>query len=230
MTRPKKRFPVVRTPRIGRPADTAGTSRPRPVARPPRPRTAGGRVNRPTWPPCWPQQPELKDYRSVVLDLAYEEYRLRLRAGETARCGRIRPAFSFPEALALLVDRRRIACWAATARRPRQQAVSWPEPGSQFLGFKLISEIGRGTFGRVFLASEQALGERPVVLKVALQGGQEAEMLADCGIRTSCRFIPFGKTMRPAWRASACPTWARPRCPSCWTRSLPIVGLPGRPV
>ena len=28
------------------------------------------------------EQPELKDYPSVVLDLAYEEYRLRLRAGE----------------------------------------------------------------------------------------------------------------------------------------------------
>ena len=58
-----------------------------------------------------------------------------------------------------------------------QSSVAWPEPGSHFLGFDLICEIGRGAMGRVFLASERALGERPVVLKVALQDGHEADIL-----------------------------------------------------
>ncbi len=38
--------------------------------------------------------------------------------------------------------------------------------------------MGRGAFGRVFEATEQALGGRPVVLKVVVQGRQEAEKLA----------------------------------------------------
>ena len=32
-----------------------------------------------------------------------------------------------------------------------QGTLPWPEPGSRFLQFDLIAEIGRGTFGRVFL-------------------------------------------------------------------------------
>ena len=55
--------------------------------------------------------------------------------------------------------------------------VAWPEPGSHFLGFDLIGEIGRGGTGRVFLASQPALGERRVVVKVAPQNGREAEIL-----------------------------------------------------
>jgi serine/threonine protein kinase len=58
-----------------------------------------------------------------------------------------------------------------------QDATSWPEAGSHFLGFDLLRELGRGAAGRVFLASERALGERPVVLKVALHGGHEADIL-----------------------------------------------------
>ena len=124
------------------------------------------------------QQPELKDYRSVVLDLAYEEYRLRLRAGEKLDAGDFAQRFpSLERSLYLLIVVHSLLGCDSEADE-QNGAIAWPEPGSHFLGFNLITEIGRGGFGRVFLASERALGERPVVLKVALQGAQEAKMLA----------------------------------------------------
>jgi serine/threonine protein kinase len=43
--------------------------------------------------------------------------------------------------------------------------------------FDLIAEIGRGAFGRVFLANEPLLGNRQIVVKVAPRGGEEADML-----------------------------------------------------
>ena len=44
--------------------------------------------------------------------------------------------------------------------------VSFPEVGESLGEFDLIDELGRGSSGRTFLASQPALGERPVVLKV----------------------------------------------------------------
>ena len=59
------------------------------------------------------------------------------------------------------------------------RAVSgWPEAGSEFLGFHLDSELGRGTFGRVFLARQGELADRPVALKVAPDIAGESRMLA----------------------------------------------------
>ena len=42
---------------------------------------------------------------------------------------------------------------------------------------QLRDELGKGALGRVFLATEPALGNRLVVLKLALEGGREAEIL-----------------------------------------------------
>ena len=51
------------------------------------------------------------------------------------------------------------------------------EAGPDFLGYRLVSELGRGAFGRVFLAHELAIGNRQVALKVALRGADEAVVL-----------------------------------------------------
>ncbi len=57
------------------------------------------------------------------------------------------------------------------------EEIVWPEVGNEFLGFTLLAELGQGTFGHVFLASEPSLGNRLVALKVAPQGQWEAEIL-----------------------------------------------------
>src|SRR3954453_11298600 len=53
-----------------------------------------------------------------------------------------------------------------------------PEVGSEFLGFRLIGELGRGAFGRVYLARQGDLASRPVALKVTPQLLDESQSLA----------------------------------------------------
>jgi serine/threonine protein kinase/Tfp pilus assembly protein PilF len=54
----------------------------------------------------------------------------------------------------------------------------FPKPGETFLGFRLEEELGRGAFGRVFLARQGDLAGRPVALKVAYDLGFESRTLA----------------------------------------------------
>jgi tetratricopeptide (TPR) repeat protein len=53
----------------------------------------------------------------------------------------------------------------------------WPAVGEKFLHFVLVSELGRGTFARVYLAIEPELGNRQVVVKVSNKGPAEAHTL-----------------------------------------------------
>ena len=55
--------------------------------------------------------------------------------------------------------------------------TAWPRPGQFYAGFQLGRELGQGSFARVYLAREPALGDRPVVVKVTRHGCAEAETL-----------------------------------------------------
>lgn len=121
--------------------------------------------------------PELRRYKSVALDLAYEEYRRRLEAGESLDAEEFSRQFpSLQRSLFLLIEVKKLVDQDARYAS-LQDSVSWPEPGESLLGFSLIGELGRGTFGRVFLASEPALGDRLVAVKFAPHGGEEADIL-----------------------------------------------------
>jgi len=121
--------------------------------------------------------PGLKKYPTLVVDLAYVAYRLRQQAGEDPDAGEFAQRFRTFE--------RAIACYLMVCsirdKDPRyaamQSDVAWPEAGSRYLGFDLVREIGRGAVGRVFLATEGALGGRQVVVKVTVEGGHEANIL-----------------------------------------------------
>lgn len=150
------------------------------------------------------RKPRLNEYRrfplvfedrSVLTAVAFEEYRLRRRAGERVTPEEYRSQYR--------VD---TSAWPSLAEatngastetpptervpvRPPEEpceAVSeWkeasrelPEPGSQFLGFHLIEELGRGAFGRVYLAKQGDLAARPVALKVACDLAGESHKLA----------------------------------------------------
>ena len=60
----------------------------------------------------------------------------------------------------------------------REPEVKLPEAGQTIGGFHLVGELGRGAFGRVFLAKERQLADRPVALKVARRGSREPQALA----------------------------------------------------
>lgn len=121
--------------------------------------------------------PKLRSHRTVVIELAYEEYCLRRKAGEAADAGQFSRRYrSFERSIELYITVRGIA-----EADPRYTAlrrdVTWPEPGDRFLGFDLLREIGQGAAGRVFLATEAALGSRRVAVKLTVEGGHEANIL-----------------------------------------------------
>ena len=55
---------------------------------------------------------------------------------------------------------------------------TFPAPGDTFAGFSILAELGRGAEGRVFLATQPSLADRPIVLKLTPMGGQEHLSLA----------------------------------------------------
>ena len=127
------------------------------------------------------QNPVLRRHKSIAVDLAFEEYVLRTSRGETVSrsefCSRF-PAYEsslcrlmevdslFEDDLDMLVD-----------ERSGPHTISWPERGRPFTGYMILEELGRGSFSRVYLAAEEALGQRLVAIKVTEHGLQEAETL-----------------------------------------------------
>jgi serine/threonine protein kinase/Tfp pilus assembly protein PilF len=121
--------------------------------------------------------PELRGEKSVILDLAYEEYCLRLEAGEAPDAEEFCKRFpTFKASLRRLIEAHRFL-EENSGLLAESAAIGWPEVGEHFLGFNLVRELGRGAFARVFLAREPALGNRKVAVKISPQGSAEAETL-----------------------------------------------------
>jgi serine/threonine protein kinase/Tfp pilus assembly protein PilF len=121
--------------------------------------------------------PELNDDPSIVQELAYEEYLQRLLAGETPDLERFCARFgAFQTSLQELIQLHHFLENQADSA-PANLPAGWPKPGDTFFDFVLLRELGRGSFARAFLASQPALGDRRVVLKVSLGGATEAETL-----------------------------------------------------
>jgi serine/threonine protein kinase len=123
------------------------------------------------------ERPELGDRKSIVMELAYEEFCQRVEAGESvdreAFCGQ------FPgceNSLHRLIEVHEFL--DENSHLVPTVEVDWPEPGELFQGFSILTELGRGSFGRVYLANEIALGLRLVVIKLSVDGTTEAETLA----------------------------------------------------
>jgi hypothetical protein len=66
----------------------------------------------------------------------------------------------------------------AAAARLGRGLHALPAVGGEFLGFRLIAELGRGAFGRVHLARQGDLADRPVALKVSADIHGESQKLA----------------------------------------------------
>ena len=67
---------------------------------------------------------------------------------------------------------------AERERRLREALDALPRPGDSFAGFAIGRELGRGAFGRVYLARQGDLADRPVALKVAPDLAGETRVLA----------------------------------------------------
>ncbi len=143
----------------------ADTGRPAPV------RTVHG---------AWPGRPadEAADARARIREAA-ELYR-RFRAGGGGDGQALTSVYASvgmpPEAADFFRDVHRSNPEAAD--RLARATLAMPSAGDEFLGFELVEEIGRGAFGRVFLARQRELANRRVVLKVTAERAGESQTLA----------------------------------------------------
>jgi eukaryotic-like serine/threonine-protein kinase len=67
-------------------------------------------------------------------------------------------------------------CAVESSQKPRR--AGFPQPGDELAGFRILTELGRGAFARVFLAEEINLGRRLVAVKVSRPDGNEPQILA----------------------------------------------------
>lgn len=116
------------------------------------------------------RHPELCGQPDAVVRLIYEEICLRQEKGqETASMEVVQ---RFPQWREQLED---ILCRPFPKRLlpPRM-----PKVGESLGGFRMLAELGHGIRGRVFLATQPALADRPVVLKITSCDGGEHLSLA----------------------------------------------------
>jgi eukaryotic-like serine/threonine-protein kinase len=177
--------------------------------------------------------PALFDDRELVHAMAYEEFRLRLQAGESPTAAEYRSRFDLerddwpsspavstpgptppgdgaaemeeaasafrayrehgpghPDELNALLDSFQVPSAHGdllrsldrtdphAAERLFEAMAGLPRAGADFLGFRLCGELGRGAFGRVFLARQGDLADRLVALKVSADVAGESHALA----------------------------------------------------
>ena len=133
--------------------------------------------------------PGMRNHRTVVVELACEEYCLRTKAGEALDRAEFARRFrSFERSIFCCLQAHSVVDNDPNLAALKQ-SMTLPEPGDLFLagppgpdgqpmtGFRLLRELGRGAAGKVFLASELALSGRLVALKVTVEGCHEAQML-----------------------------------------------------
>jgi eukaryotic-like serine/threonine-protein kinase len=140
----------------------------------------------------------LEEYRRaypVVLNdadalerVAFEEFRCRRQAGEPVQADEYARKYDIQTSKWSIIYDGNGACQPPAAASAEQEsrlnghaptvASEFPEPGADVLGFRLLSELGRGAFSRVYLARQGDLANRLVVLKLSTESFAEADKLA----------------------------------------------------
>src|SRR5437588_5674267 len=116
------------------------------------------------------RHPQLWEYPEAAADLIYEELCLRQEHSLDLPLEQVLRRFpQWRPQLEVLFDCQRLL-------GPRRPAPQFPTAGECLGDFLLLAELGRGAQGRVFLATQFSLGDRPVVLK--LTPGEAGEHLS----------------------------------------------------
>lgn len=117
------------------------------------------------------RHPQLWDEPAKAVELVYEEISLRAENGDPVAAEKVLARFpEWRQQLEVMVECQRLL------ETPLESQL--PEAGETVAGFHLLQELGRGARGRVFLASEPALADRPCVVKITPLDGQEHLNLA----------------------------------------------------
>ncbi len=130
---------------------------------------AGRRTLAETWLERYPQIAALPD-RAVRL--VYEEVCLREEQGDPVESSEIYRRFpQWQNALQMLLDCHRLI-------EPERVDATMAQAGQQLGELQLLSELGHGAVGRVFLATQPSLSDRPLVVKLTPRSGNEHLSLA----------------------------------------------------
>ena len=120
--------------------------------------------------------PDVRERKSLAMDLIYEEYCLRNEAGETLVPSTFCQKFpAYRQSLQRLIDVHQFL--DAQPEVVEEKKWKWPEPGDSVLGFKIIQKLGEGAIAKVYLAQQPELGQRRVVVKISRHGATEAKLL-----------------------------------------------------
>lgn len=119
--------------------------------------------------------PDVRERKSLAMDLIYEEYCLRHESGESLAASTFCQKFpTYRQSLQRMLDVHQFMDVEAEAA---EDTWKWPQPGETVLGFKLVEQLGAGAIARVYLAQQPELGERHVVVKISRDGASEAKLL-----------------------------------------------------
>ena len=118
----------------------------------------------------------------AAVRVIYEEICLREERGDKVSAAEVVRRFpQWRQELEVLLD-----CHGLLSVLP--VPPDFPGVGERLGGLELAAELGRGTEGRVFLATQPSLGGRPVVLKLTSRDNREHFSLARASsTRTLCR-------------------------------------------
>ncbi len=134
--------------------------------------------------------PETEFSSNEIEKLAYEEYRVRFQAGQSVTPSEYARRFGidcskWPEWTHSgnpSRDSSRSVSRAEGNKEPERnrfsERIAFPSIGSKFHGFEIVGQLGKGAFGRVFLARQEGLANRFVALKVTEESEVEPQSLA----------------------------------------------------
>ena len=122
------------------------------------------------------ENPTLKNSRSIVMELAYEEYFRRTSSGENLNAMAFCNRFSICKHS--LQRRIEVHDFLHNDEDFWFESEQWPEAGETFGDFLLQQQLGSGVASRVFLARQKSLSDRLVVLKLSHSGYREAQILS----------------------------------------------------
>lgn len=125
------------------------------------------------------EHPSIRDEKSLLLDLIYEEYCQDREAARQPRVTQYLREFpEYQESIGRLIEVHSVLNETPTKRNP---SPCWPAVGELHCGHEILALLGRGAFSRVYLARQIELGNRLVVTKFTASFSDEANLLGPMG-------------------------------------------------